>query len=387
MGIYFDYDKLLQQQVKQAGATWSQSNKTWYVELNRDNFEKIKLVLKGYAGIDYTGLKTYLEQKKNRALLKTPVQYPVHLNKAPFIIASKQTIRKTGNEKREIHPINAHVLPAMEQYLTLKAYSKSTHHTYLGEMRQLLLALKDIPADDLTPDHLKKYMVFCLDKLMLTENTLHSRINAMKLYYEQVLHREKFFWDIPRPKKTSELPKTFNQDEIAAIINSIKNIKHKTMLMLAYSAGLRVSEVVSIKTYDIDSKRMTVMIRQAKGKKDRMAPLSPVLLVMLREYALKYKPDKKGWLFEVLIKGTPYSSRSLQEVIQSAKQKVGIMKPGSIHSLRHSFATHLIDRGTDISMIQKLLGHNDIKTTLRYLHTSNKDLLRIVSPLDELKLI
>ena len=230
-------------------------------------------------------------------------------------------------------------------------------------------------------------MVFCLDKLMLTENTLHSRINAMKLYYEQVLHREKFFWDIPRPKKTSELPKTFNQDEIAAIINSIKNIKHKTMLMLAYSAGLRVSEVVSIKTYDIDSKRMTVMIRQAKGKKDRMAPLSPVLLVMLREYALKYKPDKKGWLFEGLVKGTPYSSRSLQEVIQSAKQKVGIMKPGSIHSLRHSFATHLIDRGTDISMIQKLLGHNDIKTTLRYLHTSNKDLLRIISPLDELKLI
>ena len=312
---------------------------------------------------------------------------PVHLKKAPVIIASKQIKRISNKSKREIHPINAHVLPAMEQYLTLKAYSKSTHHTYLGEMRQLLLALKDIPADDLTPDHLKKYMVFCLDKLMLTENTLHSRINAMKLYYEQVLHREKFFWDIPRPKKTSELPKTFNQDEIAAIINSIKNIKHKTMLMLAYSAGLRVSEVVSIKTYDIDSKRMTVMIRQAKGKKDRMAPLSPVLLVMLREYALKYKPDKKGWLFEGLIKGTPYSSRSLQEVIQSAKQKVGIMKPGSIHSLRHSFATHLIDRGTDISMIQKLLGHNDIKTTLRYLHTSNKDLLRIVSPLDELKLI
>ena len=275
----------------------------------------------------------------------------------------------------------------MEQYLTLKAYSKSTLHTYLGEMKQLLLALKDIPADDLTPNHLKKYMVFCLEKLNLTENTLHSRINALKFYYEQVLHREKFFWDIPRPKKTSELPKTFNQDEIAAIINSIKNIKHKTMLMLAYSAGLRVSEVVSIKTYDIDSKRMTVMIRQAKGKKDRMAPLSPVLLVMLREYALKYKPDKKGWLFEGLVKGTPYSSRSLQEVIQSAKQKVGIMKPGSIHSLRHSFATHLIDRGTDISMIQKLLGHNDIKTTLRYLHTSNKDLLRIVSPLDELKLI
>ena len=158
------------------------------------------------------------------------------------------------------------------------------------------------------------------------------------------------------------------------------------MLMLAYSAGLRVSEIVSLKTYQIDSKRMTILIRQAKGKKDRMASLSPVLLVMLREYALQYKPDRKGYLFEGSIKGRHYSTRSVQEVIQAAKNKAGIIKPGSIHVLRHSFATHLIDRGTDVSMIQKLLGHNDIKTTLRYLHTSNKDLLKIISPLDDLNL-
>lgn len=208
----------------------------------------------------------------------------------------------------------------------------------------------------------------------------------MKFYFEQVLGRERFFWEVPRPKKRSELPRMFNQDEVAAIINSTSNKKHKTMLMLAYSAGLRVSEVVSLKTSDIDSKRMTIMVRQAKGKKDRLAGLSPVLLVMLREYARQYNPDKNGFLFEGSSKGTCYSTRSLQEVLQAAKRKAGILKPGSIHSLRHSFATHLVDRGTDISMIQKLLGHNSIKTTLRYLHTSNKDLLRIISPLDELKL-
>lgn len=174
----------------------------------------------------------------------------------------------------------------------------------------------------------------------------------------------------------------FNQDEIAALINSTGNKKHKIMLMLAYSAGLRVSEVVALKTADIDSKRMTIMIRQAKGKKDRLAGLSPVLLVLLREYAKEYKPDRDGFLFQGNSKGTSYSTRSLQEVLQAAKKKAGILRPGSIHSLRHSFATHLVDRGTDISMIQKLLGHNSIKTTLRYLHTSNKDLLRIVSPLD-----
>ena len=131
---------------------------------------------------------------------------------------------------------------------------------------------------------------------------------------------------------------------------------------------------------------MTIFISQSKGKKDRIVTLSPILLVMLREYALLYKPDKKGYLFEGSIKGTPYSTRSLQEVLQNAKKKAGIMKPGGIHSLRHSFATHLIEKGTDVTMIQKLLGHNDLKTTMIYLHTSNKDLLKIMSPLDDLKL-
>lgn len=228
-------------------------------------------------------------------------------------------------------------------------------------------------------------MVYVMKK-GLSENGVHSRINAIKFYFEQVLDREKFFWEIPRPKKPQQLPQFFNQDEIAAIINSVKNKKHKVMLMQAYSAGLRVSEVVSIKTYEIDSKRMTILISQAKGKKDRVASLSPVLLVMLREYALEYKPDKKGYLFEGQSKRLPYSTRSLQEIMQAAKKKAGIIRPGSIHSLRHSFATHLIDKGTDVTMIQKILGHNDIKTTLRYLHTSNRDLLKIISPLDDLRL-
>jgi len=252
---------------------------------------------------------------------------------------------------------------------------------------QLLQKLDSIEVDRQSADDLKRYMQYAMEKEGISENTAHSRLNALKFYFEQVLRRDKFFWEIPRPKKRFLLPTVFSQDEVAAIINNVQNRKHKTMLMLAYSAGLRVSEVVSLKTYDIDSKRMTIFISQAKGKKDRIVALSPVLLVMLREYALEYKPDSKGFLFEGSVKGLAYSTRSLQEVIQCAKKKAGIMKPGSIHSLRHSFATHLIERGTDVTMIQKLLGHNDIKTTLRYLHSSNKDLLRIISPLDDLNLI
>jgi site-specific recombinase XerD len=253
-------------------------------------------------------------------------------------------------------------------------------------MSRFLQALKAEAADRFPVDRIKGYLQYCFEQLKLSENTLHSRINAMKFYYEQVLNKEKFFWEIPRPKKPEALPKHLNQDEIASIINCVTNKKHKVMLMLAYGAGLRVSEITALKTHEIDSKKMTITIRSGKGKKDRIAPLSPVLLVMLREYAKAFRPKKGGYLFEGNIKETRYSNRSLQEVLQAAKKKAGVVKPGGIHSLRHSFATHLVERGTDISMIQKLLGHNSIQTTMIYLHTSNKDLLKIISPLDDLSL-
>jgi len=158
------------------------------------------------------------------------------------------------------------------------------------------------------------------------------------------------------------------------------------MLMVAYSSGLRVSEVVALKPGHIDSGRMCLHIVQAKGKKDRMVPLSPVLLVMLRDYWQNWTPKPKTYLFEGQEPDSPYTTRSLQLVLSQAKERANVFKPGSIHALRHSFATHLLDKGTDIMMIMKLLGHNDLKTTLRYLHVSNRDLLGIVSPLDTLKL-
>ena len=274
----------------------------------------------------------------------------------------------------------------MQQMLKLKAFSQSTIRTYLNEMAQLLITIKEIPADELKPDHLKRYLVYCYEKLGLKENTLHSRINALKFYYEQVLKKEKFFWEIPRPKKQQLLPRFFSQNDLVSIIKATGNIKHKVMLMLCYSAGLRVSEVVSMKTLNIDESRMSILIEQAKGKKDKMVTLSPVLLVMLRKYISEYEPDPKGYLFAGQWKGEPYSSRSLQLVLAAAKKKAGVLKPGSVHALHHSFATHLLDKGTDVTIIMKLLGHNDIKTTLRYLHITNRDILQIVSPLDDLNL-
>lgn len=382
IGIYFERDISIQNIIsKMAGAKWSQSGRCWWVPLSKENHLSLVNALKHEALIEQGALRQYLINKKGLAERGGEFPLPVNLVlKQGGIVPKKGTI---DYKKSKIQEVNAHVLPAMLQRLKLKAYSQSTIRTYLGEMSQLLHILKNIPADELTPEHLKRYLIYCLDKLRLTENTLHSRINALKFYYEQVLGKEKFFWDIPRPKKHFQLPKVLSKEEIAILLRAIRNVKHKTMIMLGYSCGLRVSEITSLKITDLDEYRRLLFIRKAKGKKDRIVSLSPVMLVMLREYLNSYKP--REYVFEGQEPGAQYSIRSLETIIQEAKQRAGIRKAGSMHMLRHSFATHLLDKGTDVVFIQKLLGHNNIKTTLRYLHVTNKDILTILSPIEDIR--
>ena len=280
--------------------------------------------------------------------------------------------------------INAHVLPLMKQRLILKAYSPSTMKTYLNEMAQLLRTIQKVSADALTPEHLRRYLVYCHEILKLSENTLHSRINALKFYYEQVLFREKFFYEIPRPKKALLLPKLLNEKELSALFNALENRKHKAMLFTVYSAGLRVSEIVQLRIDHIDSGRMQILIQQAKGKKDRYVNLSPVLLDILREYLKTYRPRPRLYLFESEQTFTAYPVRTVQQIFSNAKRRARIRKEVGIHSLRHSFATHLLDKGTDIKYIKDLLGHFNIKTTEWYLHVSKKQLVNIASPFDDL---
>jgi len=382
IGIFFERDPVIQNIVQKiAGGKWSKTKKCWWIPLNKESHARLLEVLKEEAKIDQEDLRQYLVYKKKSANNKVPIPMPVAtiLKKEDHLIG-----RDFRNYKKsKIHEVNAHVLPAMHQQLKLKAYSLSTIRTYLGEMAQLLNILNRIPADELSPDHLKRYLVYCIEKLKLTENTIHSRINALKFYYEQVLRKDKFFWEIPRPKKPIQLPRVLNKDEIAGILRAIKNLKHKTMIMLGYSCGLRVSEITGLKVTDLDEGRRLIFIRRAKGKKDRVVSLSPVMLIMLREYLTRYQP--KEFIFEGQHPGKQYSIRSLENIIQEAKIRAGIKKAGSMHMLRHSFATHLLDKGTDVVFIQKLLGHNNIKTTLRYLHVTNKDILTILSPIEDIK--
>jgi site-specific recombinase XerD len=249
---------------------------------------------------------------------------------------------------------------------------------------QFLRTLHAKPADELSVEGIKRYLVYCYEKLKLSENTLHSRINALKFYYEQVARRDRFFWDIPRPKKHLQLPKLLNEDELARLFNALTNKKHKAMLFTAYSAGLRVSEVANLKLSDIDSGQMQIFVRKSKGKKDRYVNLSPVLLDILRDYVKTYQPRPRDYLFESEQTGTAYPPRTIQQIFSNAKNKACIRKKVGIHSLRHSFATHLLDKGTDIRYIKDILGHFNIKTTERYLHVSKRHLVNIESPFDDL---
>ena len=334
--IRFDYDAALIARIKKlTGVQWSQSQKAWYVSDTEQYRQKFGL--------------------------------------APKVIGADTLLR--------IDPVNQAAFQTYIEMLQLKAYSKNTINTYRNEFSQLLFTLKNNKVEDLTPDRLRSYFLYCINTLKLSENTLHSRINAVKFYFEQVLKREKFFFEIPRPKKPSILPKAIHAQDIKKLFDVTTNLKHNTMLKLCYGMGLRVSEIINLKIKDIDSKNMQVFIERAKGKKDRYVNLPETVLEQLRVYFLEYKPVK--YLFEGQY-GEQYSIRSAQQVFSNALKKAKINKDIGIHGLRHSFATHLLEVGTDIAFIQELLGHKDIQTTLRYTHISQQSIKKIKSPLDNI---
>ena len=335
IAVYFEKNAELIARIKKLeGSKWSQTLKAWHLPDTEENRIRFKII--------------------------------------------NEPIRKSYSN---ISSENQEILHYYIEAIQLKGYSPSTLKTYKNEFIQFLVYLKDINAFQCTTPEIRNYILYCINKLKLTEATVHSRMNAIKFYYEQILRNDKLFIEIPRPKKPFKLPKVLALEEVKKIFEVTLNLKHNTMLKLSYGMGLRVSEIVNLKIQDIDSKRMQVFIARAKGKKDRYANLPESILTQLRTYFIEYKP--KEFLFEGQY-GGQYSYRSAQQVFKQALEKANINKNISFHSLRHSYATHLLENGTDIRFIQELLGHNDIKTTLLYTNVTDKSLRKIKSPLDNI---
>ncbi len=213
----------------------------------------------------------------------------------------------------------------------------------------------------------------------VSDSYVNQSVNAIKFYYEVVKEMPNRFYTINAPKRPETLPKVLAKEDVMRMIKRVRNIKHRCMVALLYSAGLRRQELLDLKICDIDSKRVTITIRQGKGKKDRISLLSKNLLKDLREYYQEHRP--KIYLFEGP-HGGKYTASSVREVVKSAAKKAGIKKPVSPHILRHSFATHLLEAGTDLRYVQILMGHNSTKTTEIYTHVAIKGFDQIKNPLD-----
>lgn len=262
-----------------------------------------------------------------------------------------------------------------------KMLSKNTIETYLSEFAQLLILIKAKPVGELTSEQLNAYFLYCIKKLNHSENQVYSRMNAVKCYFKLVLNKESVFDAVIRPKAPVTLPTVLSKQEIKRLFAQTNNIKHLLLLKMAYGMGLRVSELIALEIQNFDLDRKQVHIRNAKGKKDRYVNLPESILGLYMDYLKIYQPKK--YLFEGQFGGR-YTTRSAQAVFKQSLKKAGINKSSGIHGLRHSYATHLLEAGTDMAFIQKLLGHNHLKTTEIYAKVSNKILSNIQSPLDTL---
>lgn len=369
MGLIFSSEVSLNNAVKQVeGIRWSRTKGCWYLPCNRGFYTSLCDATCGLAGIDTRLLKAYLHQKRG------------------FVPDANVPIHRATVAVLQQHPLNEHNLNALVAYrnlLTIKFYSQETIKSYCNSFHQLLRLLAARNIEDLTKEQIQSYLLWLAERRKCSETVINTTINAIKFYLEQVLGRDKEYYDLPRPKMPKKLPDVLATQEMTMIIRSISNLKHRAIIMTAYSAGLRASEIVNLRIRNIDKWRMTIKVECGKGKKDRYVPYSPTLQEVLREYYIQYRP------VEYVFEGTPgekYCVRSAQEILSNAKLVTKVKKKGGLHLLRHSFATHLLESGTDIRYIQELLGHESIKTTLRYTHVTPKALKKIQSPLDKLQL-
>jgi len=268
------------------------------------------------------------------------------------------------------------------QLLETRRYSLNTARSYCMLFADFVEYYCDRPLIEINEQDIKAY-VHSIVKAGKSSSYQNQVINAIKFYYEQVLDMPQRFYEIDRPNKERKLPLVMSEEEVTRLMDAVTNLKHKAILATMYSCGLRISELLWLQLTDIQSDRRLVLVREAKGKKDRTTVLATTTLELLRKYYQEYRP--RVYLFEGG-PGIPYSSKSVSNILKRALHKAGINKQATPHTLRHSFATHLLENGTDLRYIQVLLGHNSPKTTEIYAHVSTRYLRDVKSPIEKLNI-
>jgi integrase/recombinase XerD len=359
--IYYNPDKEITDVLKTfTDAKWSQTNKCWHIANNRTNLKELFRAFKGKAYINADALFVKNHQAKETA----------------------KTVEHKSITKGELNEIHLKKIAQFKDWLSSRRYSPNTIKTYTDALRTFLKFFHNKPISQINNQDLIRFNNDYILRNGFSSSFQNQVVNAIKLFFRKIENTQLEVDLIHRPKREKKLPNVLSKEEVKQILEATSNLKHKAMLSLIYACGLRRSELLNLKPKDVDSKRKILLIKQSKGKKDRITPISDKLIQLLREYYKEHNP--KLWLFEGQIKGEKYSERSLEEVLKKSVKLATVNKPVTLHWLRHSYATHLLESGTDLRYIQELLGHNSSKTTEIYTYVSAKSLQQIKSPFDDL---
>ena len=357
IGMKFYPDKVIQALIKQIpNIKWSNKYGMAFTENTKVNLDLIYEIFKSVAWIDS---KYFFKEKPINTNIKEP-------NYTRFKINNKKNTRKCPDEYID--------------KLQILRYSENTVRTYKYMFESFINYYKDTELLSINDNDIRNYLKHLVDK-KVSLSYQNQAINAIKFYYEIVLNLPNRYYYVDRPRTEEKLPSVLSVEEVSHIIKTVKNIKHKAILITIYSAGLRISELLNLKLSDIQSDRKLILIRNGKGGKDRTTLLGDKTLNILRDYYKIYKP--KDYLFEGA-KGGKYSATSIQKFLKRAVVKAKIIKPVTPHTLRHSFATHLLEKGVNLRYIQVLLGHSSPKTTEIYTRVSTVDIEKIKNPIDNL---
>lgn len=370
--LVFEYDASLISIVRKIeGARWSSTMNCWHVADRADVIGNLGLLFEGKAILDFSVVteEKYPETVLDKKPEPEPKQESVSLE------LKSVSLNELGKEEKQ-------KIEEFRKWMIHRRYSESTISTYNGMLVHFLKFIYPKNSNEIEPDDMVRFVTEYIIPRRLSYTFQNQVISATKLFCKQILKQELEVGTFKRPRGIHKLPNVLSKDEVRAILDASVNLKHRTMLSLIYACGLRRSELLHLMPQDINRQRGIVHIRQSKGGKDRIVPLSQKVAALLDEYSKFYKTDI--WLFEGQIKGAQYTASSIAKVLSDACIRAKIEKPVTLHWLRHSFATHLLESGTDLRFIQELLGHSSSRTTEIYTHVSIKSIQNIKSPIDDL---
>ena len=366
--LFFDWDKALQDLLKQiAGLRYSATYKAWYL-LKREQLLTRLAHVPGY-NLTFKMEEMPMEEKQSDA--KTGEQTLA----VPLKKLEEMEVEVLDAEKRE-------KVDQLRQWMVSRRYSQNTISTYMDALKVFLNFYAFKPLAEISNADLVSFDNVYIAAKGLSSSYQNQVINAVKLFFRCVENRQLEIERVSRPKRKKVLPNVLSKEEVRAILGALKNTKHRAMLSLIYACGLRCGELLALKPEHLDAGHGFLLVKQGKGRKDRVVPLSERITAMIGVYMQEYSPER--YIFEGQKRGEPYDERSLQQVLKQAVAKAGIKKPVSLHWLRHSYATHLLEGGTDLRYIQEILGHSSSRTTEIYTHVSRLSLQKIRSPFDTL---